>query len=238
MFEIVIEDEEKLKQAKYFLTGFQGLGSVGYIAIKHLIDEFKAERIGVIKSRAAPPFVYLEHNRIVLPFELYIHESMLIFLPRLPPYRHTETEFAESLINWVMNLNQIEFSILIGGVDHNLKTESDSNVKYVPTKNFQTNDINISENVLASGLMIQGPLAVMLANLDLNKEAGLGILSFASREHPDPKGAASAIEIVNKLLGFSCSVQELKSDESFESEIKSLPRNKEFDVRGPPETYT
>jgi uncharacterized protein len=240
MFQVILEDEEKLKQAKFFLTGFQGLGSVGYIAIKHIIDELKATRVGVLKSKAAPPFIYLEKESIVLPFELYSHNNILIFLPRLPPYRHTETEFAESLIEWVMNVGHIELAILVGGVDQNLKTEDDSDVKYVPTKSFPRSDkIDLAENMLSSGLMIQGPLAVMLGNLDLKKFPALGILAFADRERPDPKGAAAAIEIINKLINIECSVQELvSSDDVFDSEIKKFPTNDELDNRGPPETYT
>lgn len=239
---MIIEDESVMKSVKYFLTGFQGLGSVGYIAIKHIIDEKKAKRVGVILSKAAPPFVYLENEKLVMPFELYVFEEILMFLPRLPPYRHTEAEFTELLLNWVLSQNKIEKIILIGGVDKTLQTPDDSNIKFVPTRKFITSNTKISDlkkNMLSSGLMIQGPLAIMLGMLDLKNFPAVGILSFADREHPDPKGAASAIGEACNLLNFECSVAELISnDELFDDEIKNLPQSKEEYSGGPPETYT
>lgn len=246
-FKLVLEDEESFKRTKYFISGFHGLGSVGFIAMKHLIDNLeingkKVSRIGVIKSKAAPPFIYLENERIVVPFEIYAVEEILIFLPRLPPYRHYESDFAESIVSWIINSKQFELILLVGGVDKTLKTENDSTVKFVPSEAFKKANSDwkdLKENMLSPGLMIQGPLAIMLGLLDLEKFPALGILSYAERERPDPIGAAEAIKIINQLAKIDCSLDELvKNSESFDEELKQFNIPQEDYSGGPPETYT
>ena len=246
-FKIILEDETAFKKTKYFISGFHGLGSVGFIAMKHMIDTIevngkKTKRIGIIKSKAAPPFIYLEHDQIVVPFEIYAVEQYLFFIPRLPPYRHYETDFAESLVEWIMNTKQFEMVLLIGGVDKGLQVENDSNVKFVPTRSFKDvkNDWeDLKKNMLAPNLMIQGPLAIMLGLLDLENFPALGILSYAERERPDPRGAAEAVKLLNVLLNMNCSIDELvKNISAIDEELKQFPFPQEDYSGGPPETYT
>ncbi|MFW9928732.1 MAG: PAC2 family protein, partial [Candidatus Thorarchaeota archaeon] len=103
-FKLVIENENAFSSPENFISGFHGLGSVGYISIKHIIDELKLERIAVLKSSAAPPFISLtENNCLALAFEFYATKDYrsIFFFPRLPPYRHLETEFSDKLSDWV-----------------------------------------------------------------------------------------------------------------------------------------
>ncbi len=246
-FKLVLEDEESFKKTKYFISGFHGLGSVGFIAMKHLIDNLqlndkKVKRIGVIKSKAAPAFIYLENERIVVPFEIYAIEEILIFLPRLPPYRHFETEFAESIVSWIISSKQFKLTLLVGGVDKSLQVENDSTVKFVPSRAFKelkSDWKDLKDNMLSPGLMIQGPLAIMLGLLDLESFPALGILSYAEREKPDLKGAAEAIKVINHLLNINCSLEELeKNRETLDEDNKQFPFPQEDYSGGPPETYT
>ena len=246
-FKLVLEDEESFKKTKYFISGFHGLGSVGFIAMKHLIDNLelngnKVKRIGVIKSKAAPSYIYLENERIVVPFEIYSLDEILIFLPRLPPYRHFESEFAESIVSWIISSKQFELTLLVGGVDKSLQVHDDSNVKFVPSRAFKKlkpDWEDLKNNMLASGLMIQGPLAIMLGLLDLEMFPALGILSYDERERPDPKGAAEAIKVINYLLNVNCSIEDLdKNNEALDEDNKQFPFPQEDYTGGPPETYT
>ncbi|MHA2363344.1 MAG: proteasome assembly chaperone family protein [Candidatus Hodarchaeales archaeon] len=252
MFNLVVENEEALKRTKILITGFHGLGSVGYISSKHLVDELKAERVAIIRSRAAPPFIYLEDNitnngnpQIVLPFEFYAHDEILIFLPRLPPYRHSEQDFAESLVQWILN-QQFKLVVLLGGVDKSLKKNENEHVRYVPTRKFkeqinkqnEQNTLNIAANTLSTGLMIQGPLAIILGLLDLENKSAVGVLAFAERERPDPLGSANTIEVLNALLNLNCSTEELqKNAKLYEEELKGIPVPGS-EEGGPPDTYT
>jgi uncharacterized protein len=248
-FEIIIENPAAFNTKTTFITGFHGLGAVGYIAIKHIIDELKLERVGVLKSSAAPPFISLtEDGCLALAFEFYgtSDHRLLFFFPRLPPYRHSEAEFSDQLAEWVIE-QRFEQAILIGGVDKRLREEKDtiSLVRYIPTRTYssflhKSDQLNILNNLLTPGLFVQGPLAVMLGILDLKKFSALGILAYAERERPDPEGAAHAIQILNKLLNINCSVEELvKNALLIEKEMNQLPSQQLDETeKNPPETYT
>lgn len=41
------------------ITGFHGIGLTGYIAVTHLINTFRAERIGYIETEFMPPLVFM-----------------------------------------------------------------------------------------------------------------------------------------------------------------------------------
>ena len=213
----------------------------------------KLERVAVLKSTAAPPFISLtESGTIALAFEFYATNDyrVIFFFPRLPPYRHLETEFSDHLAEWVIS-KKFKQAILIGGVDKRLRDnpedgqiDSEKKTRYIPTKsyvkNFSTSK-TIEDSLLTTGLFVQGPLAVMLANFDVYNFPAVGVLSYAERDRPDPEGAANAIQIINKIVNISCSVNELvKNAQIFEEEIlknaRMFPSDDELD--GPHETYT
>jgi uncharacterized protein len=254
-FDLIVENKKAFEKPEIFISGFHGLGSVGYISIKHLIDELKLERVAVLKSNAAPPFISLtESGRLALAFEFYATKDfrVLLFFPRLPPYRHLETEFSNKLAEWVIS-NNFKQAVLVGGVDKRLREDADeegkkkdqeAKIKYIPTRQFldsSKNSPKVNENLLTTGLFVQGPLAVMLANFDVFKFPAIGILSYAERDRPDPEGAANAIHEINNMLEISCPVDELlKNAQLFEEEIlknaSMFPTSE--DSGGPPETYT
>ena len=246
-FEIVIEKQEAFNSPETFVTGFSGLGAVGYIACKHFIDELHLERVGVLKSSAAPPFICLtDSGHLAMAFEFYSTPDYktMFFFPRLPPYRHAESEFSELLSDWILHV--FHRAILIGGVDKRLKEDKDSKddiVRYIPTRQYLSDPTHadfVSKKLLSPGLFVQGPLAILLGNLDLHNFSALGVLAYAERERPDPEGAANAVRILNSLLQLSCPVEELLKNAALLQEelIKSSQIFPSKDETNPPETYT
>ncbi len=199
------------------ICGFHGLGEVGWIACRHLVEILDLERYGVIQSNiAAPPFISMEGERVCLPFELYgREEGPIIFLSRLQPYRHAQVEFSIEFANWINN--QFQNGLFIGGVDTQLRS-SDYGYRYIPTKallNKNQSKIKIEkqeiiDNVLEPGLFVTGPLAVTLGHLDLLDFTGLGILAYAERERPDPLGAANSIKKIAEILQIDIPVENLE----------------------------
>jgi len=245
-FEIIVENEKAFNQSSSstFVTGFHGLGAVGYISIKHFIDELNLERVAVVQSSAAPPFISLtESGGLAHAFELYatVDYKIHFFFPRLPPYRHGEVEFSKLLGEWVVE--NYSKAYLVGGVDKRLREENDTRpaVRYIPTRKYTLLNMDTSPKLplLPAGLFVQGPLAVMLGVLDLRSFPALGVLAFAERDRPDPEGSANAVKVANDLLGLSCSVEELlKNAALFEEELlKSQQVMPPQDGNAPPETY-
>ncbi|MFX1511142.1 MAG: proteasome assembly chaperone family protein [Promethearchaeota archaeon] len=220
-FEVIVENEEALKKCKKFVTGFHGLGEVGFITVRHLVEELKCERVAIISSSAAPPFVSIEKGRLKLPFELYVHQDIAIFIPHLQHYRHVQIEFSEHLSNWIIQQG-FEVGYFIGGVDVRLQT-GDENVRYIPTREYIAQKKELDAPFLEDELFVAGPLAVMLGLLDLNQFPAIGILTYADRSHPDTSSAAKAVTKLAQILDIKVEVSSLLEDKQ-EIEEKLLQK--------------
>ncbi|MFX0113885.1 MAG: proteasome assembly chaperone family protein [Candidatus Hodarchaeota archaeon] len=229
-FQVFLDNDLRvIESANTIICGFHGLGEVGWIACRHLVDALDLERCGVIQSTsAAPPFISMEGEKLCLPFELYGREKgPIVFLSRLQPYRHAQVEFSLNLAEWINKHFQNGF--FIGGVDVRLRN-SDFDLRYIPTQAFLAGKgkerLNIAfqevrDHVLESGLFVTGPLAVVMGHLDLLNFPGLGILAYAERERPDPFGAVNAIKKLEEIIKIEIPVEELlKNAEELQDQIQ------------------
>ncbi|MFX1504531.1 MAG: proteasome assembly chaperone family protein [Promethearchaeota archaeon] len=228
-FKIFVEQPEILNQCHVFISGWHGLGEIGYITVSHFIQELDMQRIATIMSSGAPPFISVQENQLRLPFEIYGKEDLnfAVFIPHLQPYRHVQIEFSERLSEWILSHDNLKMAFFIGGVDKHLKS-SDSNLQYIPSRAFYsyshlpdgfTEEVNT--NLLDPGLFVAGPLAIMLGYLDMNMFPAIGLLAYAERDRPDPLGAVAAVEKLNVLLNVEVKTNELiKNARVIEEEIK------------------
>ncbi|MFW9905667.1 MAG: proteasome assembly chaperone family protein [Candidatus Thorarchaeota archaeon] len=228
-FKIFVEQAEILNQCHVFISGWHGLGEIGYITVSHFIQELDMQRIATIMSSGAPPFISVQENQLRLPFEIYGKQDsdFAVFIPHLQPYRHVQIEFSERLSEWILGHDNLEMAYFIGGVDIHLKS-SDSNLQYIPSRAFYsysklpdgfTEEVN--NNLLDPGLFVAGPLAIMLGYLDMNMFPAIGLLAYAERDRPDPLGAVAAVEKLNALLQVEVKTNELvKNARVIEEEIK------------------
>ncbi|MFW9995379.1 MAG: proteasome assembly chaperone family protein [Candidatus Odinarchaeota archaeon] len=247
-FNVIVEDEEVLSKCDTFIAGYHGLGEVGWLTVRHLIDELKTKRVAIVSSSSAPPFISIENSMIRLPFEIYAYENVAIFIPRLQPYRHTQVEFSEKLSEWVLSRKHFSRCFLIGGVDSRLKS-GETDTKYVPTRVWLENELegetksDVKKNILDNGLFIAGPLAIILGMMDLKKFPALGILAYAERDLPDLQAAANVIKVLSEKLGFKISVDNLiKNASLIQEEISQQllieKQNVQEDKDNKPPTYS
>ncbi|MHA2294780.1 MAG: proteasome assembly chaperone family protein [Candidatus Hodarchaeales archaeon] len=243
-FKVIIEDEQALSKCDTFIAGYHGLGEVGWLTVRHLIDELATKRVAIVSSSSAPPFISIENSAIRLPFEIYAYENLAIFIPRLQPYRHTQVEFSEKISEWVLSRKHFTKCFLIGGVDSRLRTD-EMDTKYVPTRAWleADTDDDVKQNVLDNGLFIAGPLAIILGMMDLKKFPALGILAYAERDLPDLNGAANVIKVLSNKVGLEISVENLIRNASLiQDEISQQllieKQNIHDDRDNKPPTYT
>ncbi|MFX0014567.1 MAG: proteasome assembly chaperone family protein [Promethearchaeota archaeon] len=228
-FKIFIEQPEILDQCHVFISGWHGLGEIGYITVSHFVQELKMQRIATIMSSGAPPFISVQDNQLRLPFEIYGDEELdfAVFIPHLQPYRHVQIEFSEKLSEWILGNKNFEIAYFIGGVDKNLKV-SDNPLQYIPSRALYSYSSlpdgfteEVKTNLLDSGLFVAGPLAIMLGYLDMNMFPAIGLLAYAERERPDPLGAVAVVDKLNILLKVKVKTKKLiRNAEVIEEEIK------------------
>jgi uncharacterized protein len=230
-FEIILKEGFSIKPGSTFICGFHGIGEVGFLSTAHLTRALNAERIGFIKSDMLPLFVSMENEKLVLPFEIYVYtESNLVFLvPRFQPHQSEQWGFVDRLAKWIVDNNFSEV-VLLGGLDASFKEEDDE-MRCVPTSMYEPLLEKWSLPLLEEGLFVAGPLALLLAELEMKAVAGIGILAYATRGRPDPRAAATMLEKLNTVYGLDASVDLLLEESKEIERLEKMRRSIESDDR-------
>ncbi|TFG06409.1 proteasome assembly chaperone family protein [Candidatus Thorarchaeota archaeon] len=208
-FKVILKRGFKVPPGSTFVCGFHGLGEVGFLSTAHLARALDAERIGFIKSDMLPLFVSMENDRLVLPFELYWYQKqkMVFLVPRFQPHSSEQWGWIDRLAEWIVE-NKFEEALLLGGLDASFK-EDDDEMRCVPTTAYRQILEKWSVPVLEEGLFVAGPLALLLAELEMREAAAIGLLTYATRGRPDPKSAATMLEKINEVYGVEANVEQL-----------------------------
>jgi uncharacterized protein len=210
------------------ITGFHGIGVTGYIATRHVVETLEAEYLGYIKSDLAPPFIGMDEDRLVFPFEFYKHKDLIFLLNRFQPQRSEQREFSMDLSNWIIE-NKFKQTILIGGLDNRFQRDEDEFVRCVFTKKSGTDLELFNLKKLEKGLFVTGPLAIMLSNFEINNFPCLALLPYAEQGRPDPRAASRAVQIISKIFNLNIDTIQLITDaEAIENELKEVIEQEEI----------
>lgn len=243
VIKIIIEEEEKINYSEsVFLTGFHGLGWTGYIAIRHVIKTTGVNRIGYILGDMMPDIISIEEERLTLPYEFHKYKNFIIFQPPFQPILLEQYKIAEQqkiiqkLAEWIVESNLKE-AILLGGLDSRFQKNSEQ-LRILSTRAFRrVKEFKIP--FLERGLLVRGPLALLLTHLEMLNFPALVILPYASADRPDPAAAAVAIDFLNKHYQLGISTSQLQTDAlKIENEIAEILRQeRERTEREPRDMY-
>ncbi|ABL77766.1 proteasome assembly chaperone family protein [Thermofilum pendens] len=209
-----------------FLAGFHGVGHVGWIAVKHVVEKLEAQRVGYLFTQYMPPFVNVRSG-IRTPYELYFSQGMLIFLPNVPVSPKDFISVPEALAELSITLG-VKLSVLFGGLDASYK-EPDAKPRIAPTRAFLLSKEDLIKEkgypVLEEHLGIVGPLAILLSVFEANNVPAVAILPYAAADRPDPRAAAEAIKVFQEITGVRISVEELlEQGERLEKEVAEVEK--------------
>lgn len=233
--EFVLRAGEENISGCTLISGFYGIGKVGFIAVNHMVQTLKAKLIGYIVTDFLPPFLSVKEERLVLPFEIYRFEDIILINAYFEPYKLEHRSFAQEVVKWSTE-NDLSQIVLIGGLDSRLRVEDDILAKAVYSTSYKSLNPDTKLDVMDEGLFITGPMALILMYSEINQYPAIGIMPYAERSRPDPIAASHAVEIINDLLGLDCGIDELIQEaESIENEIQTmegvLEENREEDDR-------
>ncbi|MHA1699658.1 MAG: proteasome assembly chaperone family protein [Promethearchaeota archaeon] len=236
--EIQIFKELDALKGKYLVTGFFGIGSVGFLTVKALIEETKSKKIGIIVSTNMPPLVSVDNNGdLSMPFEFYLDEDngFIYLLIRFQPHPSEIREFAKTIVEFVAN-NEIKGLILLGGLDKNFKKEADAlDYKCVITNEFQAKYLPTVKKeelpIIDKGLFISGGIALILIELQRCQIPALTIFVYADKDRPDMMAATKTIEIINKIFSKNIKIEKMIQEANeFEKEIERIMKHEASDI--------
>ncbi|MBO0888439.1 PAC2 family protein, partial [Candidatus Bathyarchaeota archaeon] len=129
------------------------------------------------------------------------------------PHRSEEAEFAKSISDWAID-QKFKDAILIGGLDSAYKqTKEDYCV--VPTGAYLDRVKLFKAPILEPGLLVYGPLAIMLNEFEIHDFPAVAVLPYAEPARADPAAAALAIRKISKAYNFNVEVTDLVKDAKF-----------------------
>jgi len=178
-----------------------------------MIHALKANRIGFIDVSNPPPWVGTAEGGLVTPFEIYQKRKTVLVKLEFSPHRSEEAEFAKTLSNWAIE-QKFKDAILIGGLDSAYK-QSKEDFCIVPTGAYLDRAKRFNAPILEPGLLVYGPLAIMLNEFEIHEFPAIAVLPYAEPARADPAAAALAIRKISKAYNFNVEVADLVKDARF-----------------------
>ena len=213
------------------LTGFHGVGEVGYIAISYLVNAMNAKRIGFIEVENPPPLINTTDKGIVTPFEIYKAKNLVLVKLEFSPHRSEEAEFTKALATWTIK-EKFKDAVLIGGLDSGYKIGRDK-LRIASTSAHLPKAKLLKVPILEPSLLVFGPLAIMLSEFEIGSFPAVAVLPYASAITADPGAAAVAIRKISGVYDIKVNVSELEKDaENIEAEIEQKLKHAQKSLQG------
>jgi len=118
------------------------------------------------------------------------------------------TERKQAYVEFLVSLVKewrIREAILIGGLNQDLREESNEQYRWIPINNPS---IKLDAKILEERNVI-GALALAMMFLQAEGLNGIVILPFTEPYRPDPRASAVAVEVISKILGVEINIQRL-----------------------------
>ncbi len=207
------------------ITGFKGFGMVGYITTTHIVEKLSLKRLGYIVTRYMPEFASYGYNGILAPFEIYgsPRYNLLVIVNHDIPSERDRDAYAEAIILLAKKLG-LKTGIFVGGFDARFR-QGEERYRWLPSGGYPE---RLDAPIMDKDLYVVGPLALLIIYSEIHRFPAATILPYAEAARPDPAAAATAVEIISKMLGVSISVDELiEMARRIEEAIEKVEQQKE-----------
>ncbi|MGC8555741.1 MAG: proteasome assembly chaperone family protein [Conexivisphaera sp.] len=204
---------------KTLVAGFYGIGATGYYAVRYMAEALGAQRVAYVSSDLTAPISTSRRGRVVTPAELHEAGDLVFLRVEFPVQRENEFSFYRELAAWVASAGLREVA-LVGGLDSTLRRD-ETDYRVVFTSAFEPRGILSASKALEDELIIVGPVAVLLNELEARGFPAYAVLAYASTERVDPRAAANAVRVLSEIYGVSVNTEPLLTyAEKIESQVK------------------
>ncbi|WP_238375078.1 proteasome assembly chaperone family protein [Vulcanisaeta thermophila] len=230
---------EPIMKPTYFLTGFQGIGMVGYLVVHHLANSLPCRRVGFIEMPREPPYSAYVINPSLLstPGEIY-HcpgQGFTIAMVHwdgefMSRYAH---DYARAVASWVY-LNGFSNVIVFGGLDNRLRDSDEAQLRVAVTTAYRDRYPLGNVKLMELNYAMVGPLALLMNEFERLGIPAISILPYAEPFRADPNAAIIAIKFLRELTGVDVDVSRLRElAEAIEREIQEIKESMKRS-EGPP----
>lgn len=231
-------EKPKVKHGK-LVQGLLGVGQVGLMAAKQIIDALGARKIASIYSdsflypgTALPGVVYGENNFVDLhKNEIYFDEERELFI-LTGIYQGTTPEsyyrLGEELIGFCREAGIEEIYTLGGyGVGKKVEQPSVRGVVYSEERMKELEDMDVGLLKASSGTLGATGMAGLLIPLgEKNGLKSICLLAETQGNYPDPRASKETLIVLNRLIELDIDTEEL--DKQIEAMEKELTKMEEY----------
>lgn len=205
--EIVEVKEVNLKEP-LVIAGFVGAGLVGSIAISHIIEQLKLEEIAYVKSRHLPPAAIFVGEKLRHPFRIHAgqKENIYAIVSEIPIKEDGFYSISSALLDWADAKGTREMLVLEGIPVPGLPRKRQA---FCVTESGKCEAFTGKGIELLKKGIIVGITGAILNECLSRKIEGTALLTPAMAPIPDPEGAATLIEALNKSYGLKIDTSEL-----------------------------
>jgi len=193
---------------KTFITGFHGVGGVGYLVSKYLTLQEKSRYVGYITTPRMPMVIRMEGDRIGLPFEIYEYNNFIILLNEAMPDLKFMHRYITKIAEWILE-NNFKMAILFGGLAERVKGNGEIRIAY--TSKY-AKEYEKFAPPLEDKLSIIGPLALLLSIFEIHEFPALCILPYARVYEYDLRAALVALKILKEKFDPSIDLTRIEKD--------------------------
>jgi len=204
------------------LEGSPELGLIGNILGWLLVEELNMEQIGYIDSKYFPPLAVLYKGKAIHPFRVYAADGITMFLSDfiIPP--NVTYDMTNAIVDW-MNRNNSKEIITFNSIVVKGKTQGVAGVANSDQSLERLGKLNIP--ILPFG-NITGLSGTLLTRSIQKGIPGSCLFAEVLSPYPDPRAAASVINVLNKMIGTDVNAEPLiKEAEEIESRLQELSQH-------------
>ncbi len=225
MLSVKIHPKKVSIQNPIIITGFQGTGLVGSIAIHYLIKKLNAKQIGYVDTNELPPIALLVDGEIQHPIRIFQCKKKGIILvgSELPIPQKLVYSIASAIVGW-SKINKVKKIICIDGIGVPETTKLRDKPKVFAIINNEKLEKEVKKNteLLKNGVLLGVSAAILLESKE-KKVKNVCYLSEAHSTVPDGYAAAAVIDKLNEILKLEVNTQPLiKEARKFEETLKNV----------------
>jgi len=223
----VIETKKTDLNGYTLIEGFPGMGLVGTISAKYLVEKLEFEQIGYIESNVFIPVIRIHNGLPINPSRIYVNNKrkLVVLISEQIIPQHLTEKLAKTVVEWI-GKKKIGKVISLTGINAGVEQKQKIYGIAANEKSKQQLDkygVEIIDEGITTGIT-----ALILLGL---KEKNANAISFLGNVtiQADYKASAAIIQKLNEVLGLKLDVNPLlkEAKETEKILLKNIKQVKE-----------
>ncbi|HDR53658.1 MAG TPA: hypothetical protein ENN60_03250 [archaeon] len=209
------------------VTGFHGIGFVGFIAVDFMVRKLEAERVERYFNRKLPPVVFAGKDKLEMPVEFYRKDKLGFMKLSVMAEKEVLDRVVEETLTEFKKVG-VKQVLVVGGLASRHKQEIQGVCNTAGREMME----KLKLAPLDKEITVFGPMASTLIHGERLGLPVVCVLPGAMSNVPDPEAASEAIKLIAGVYGLEIDTQDLEKDaRKVEKRLKELDQKDDLTDR-------